>query len=325
MAVFIFSNFANSTLAGGINNTVTSLTVQSGAGALFPNPAAGQQFVCLLTDAATRSLHEVIYVTARTADVFTIVRAQEGTTGLSWLANDIIACANTAGQMADLSQKSDPSIPLAYTNVAVYTNVGGTQYVSVNGATPVTTGASIFPPPPTGQAWVKLWSGAGGGGGAVNTANSSGGGPGGYAEGILTRLVSNTSVVIGAGGAAGSAAGGNGGSGGASSFGALAATGGGPGIGSTGGPASGEGAPGVGSGGFINLTGLTGAGVTLLSTIGGAGGNAPGGGGQGGNAGGGGVAAQGGAVPGGGGAGNVASGTGYAGGPGASGMAIAYY
>lgn len=100
----LFANNANSTLAGAINNTATSLQLAAGGGALFPNPGAGQYFVMTLTDAATGLVREIIWCTARSGDVCTIVRGQEGTTAENWLSGDLIANFWTAGQAAAMSQ-----------------------------------------------------------------------------------------------------------------------------------------------------------------------------------------------------------------------------
>lgn len=104
---FIFSNNASTTLAAPITNAATSLTVSSGTGAEFPTPSAGQQFAATLVDAATGLLSEIVYCTAISGDIFTtIIRAQEGTTALSWLAGDLIANLLTAGQMAAMVQQT---------------------------------------------------------------------------------------------------------------------------------------------------------------------------------------------------------------------------
>jgi len=102
---FVFANNASSSLAAPISNTATALTVQSGTGSEFPSPGASQQFAATLNDVATGLLFEIVYCTVRTGDTFTtIVRGQEGTTALSWLAGDLIANVPTAGQMAAFVQ-----------------------------------------------------------------------------------------------------------------------------------------------------------------------------------------------------------------------------
>jgi hypothetical protein len=105
MALFIFANNAATTIAGPISPAAVSVNVAAGTGAEFPNPGVNQQFAATLNDAATGLLTEIVYCTARTGDNFTtIVRAQEGTTALNWLAGDLIANMLTAGQMAAIVQ-----------------------------------------------------------------------------------------------------------------------------------------------------------------------------------------------------------------------------
>ncbi|MFU0948651.1 hypothetical protein ACM26Q_23480, partial [Kluyvera ascorbata] len=95
------SNNASTVLASSINASATTLTVNTGAGSLFPSPVAGTSFFKLtLIDAATGQLTEVVHVTARTGDVMTIERAQEGTAARVWSANDIAANMMTAGTLS---------------------------------------------------------------------------------------------------------------------------------------------------------------------------------------------------------------------------------
>lgn len=88
MPSYLFANNAKSTLAAPINTTATSLTLQSGTGALFPNPSGGDFFALVLTDAATGNVFEILKCTARTGDVCTVARAQEGTIALNWTTGD---------------------------------------------------------------------------------------------------------------------------------------------------------------------------------------------------------------------------------------------
>ncbi|ASG62927.1 hypothetical protein CEW81_06090 [Kluyvera genomosp. 3] len=100
------SNNASTVLASSINASATTLTVNTGTGALFPSPVSGASFFKLtLIDAATGQLTEIVHVTARTGDVMTIERAQEGTAARAWSANDIAANMLTAGTMQLYAQK----------------------------------------------------------------------------------------------------------------------------------------------------------------------------------------------------------------------------
>ena len=83
-----FTNNASTTLAVAITNVATTLTVAAGKGALFPTLAA-DYFYCVLTNAAA-TLFEVIQVTARAGDVFTMGRGQDNTTALAWAIGDIV-------------------------------------------------------------------------------------------------------------------------------------------------------------------------------------------------------------------------------------------
>jgi hypothetical protein len=88
MATALFKNTPPTTLAGPITATATTLSVASGAGATFPSPGAGQFFYAFLTDAATRTVKEVVQVTAVTGDAMNVVRGQDGTSASAWGAGD---------------------------------------------------------------------------------------------------------------------------------------------------------------------------------------------------------------------------------------------
>ncbi|WP_367168865.1 hypothetical protein [Escherichia coli] len=106
------ANNAQTVLAAGISSTATSLTVNAGTGTLFPSPVAGTSFFKLtIIDAATGSLTEIVHVTARNGDVFTIQRGQEGTVPRSWSANDIVANMMTAGTLSYILGSFQPLDP----------------------------------------------------------------------------------------------------------------------------------------------------------------------------------------------------------------------
>lgn len=107
------ANNAQTVLAAGISSSATSLTVNTGTGTLFPAPVSGTSYFKLtLIDAATGTITEIVHVTARAGDVFTIQRAREGTTARAWSANDIAANMMTAGTLDVMAQK-DLSLQIA--------------------------------------------------------------------------------------------------------------------------------------------------------------------------------------------------------------------
>jgi len=107
----VFENNATSTLAGSITNVATTASLSAGTGALFPNPvtADGDYFVLTFTDQATGILNEIVHVTARSGDVITMTRAQEGTTALAWTAGDLATMLITAGTAEAFLQDADLS------------------------------------------------------------------------------------------------------------------------------------------------------------------------------------------------------------------------
>jgi hypothetical protein len=104
MAIFVYSDFATTTLAANIGPSAVLVTLAPGSGALFPAPASGQQFALVFNDALTRDVFEVAYCTHRSGDVLTIVRGQEGSTAKSWVIGDFAYNPPTSGQMNNLLQ-----------------------------------------------------------------------------------------------------------------------------------------------------------------------------------------------------------------------------
>lgn len=109
MPVSDHKNFAISTLASPPSGTGgTSLTVGSGHGALFPTvpfnvtvwPAGVQP---------TSSNAEIMRVTNKATDVFTVTRAQEGTSARTFSANDQIAATITARVLED-AESATPGV-----------------------------------------------------------------------------------------------------------------------------------------------------------------------------------------------------------------------
>lgn len=94
------TNNASTTLATGISSVATSLTVATGAGALFPAPGTDYFYVTLKEG----TLIEIVKVTARTGDVFTVTRAQDNTTAQTFTAAATVKLSLTAAVLAELQE-----------------------------------------------------------------------------------------------------------------------------------------------------------------------------------------------------------------------------
>ncbi len=80
------TNNGFSTLASGINNSVTTVALASGEGARFPTLTTGNYFYGTLID--TSNNLEIVKVTARSTDSLTVVRAQDNTSARAFSTGD---------------------------------------------------------------------------------------------------------------------------------------------------------------------------------------------------------------------------------------------
>lgn len=156
---YLFTNNAATTLASGISSSDTSLTVLSATGPLFPNPSAGQFFFCTLQNTAG-TVVEIVKVTARSSDTFTIVRAQEGTTAAAFITGDKVELRLTAGELNQLFSgvvqgggTDQVVVENATTVTTSYTLTTGRNAMSVGPMT-IASGAAVTVP--SGQRWVIL-------------------------------------------------------------------------------------------------------------------------------------------------------------------------
>lgn len=103
MSVLLFADNASTLLASGIAPTDTTIVVTSTTGALFSSPGANQYALGTIEDVSGNI--EIVKITARTGDSFTVVRAQEGTTALSFSSGSRFEQRVTAGMLALFLQK----------------------------------------------------------------------------------------------------------------------------------------------------------------------------------------------------------------------------
>lgn len=106
MAV-LTSNNGQSRLASALTTGATSLSVTSGEGAKFPALAAVSGNWFPLTIVKASGALEIVRCTARTNDVFTVTRAQEGTAAQAFSAGDRIELRITAAYMAEFMQSAN--------------------------------------------------------------------------------------------------------------------------------------------------------------------------------------------------------------------------
>jgi len=74
MTTFVFANNVNTTLAGNVSTTATTLTLASAANLPASIPS-GFVMALTLNDSATRNNYEIVYVTAITGATLTVLRA----------------------------------------------------------------------------------------------------------------------------------------------------------------------------------------------------------------------------------------------------------
>ena len=109
----LFANNAESTLAAGIDNDDTTLTVQTGHGARFPSPSGGDYFLLTLTQAGSETSWEIVKCTSRSGDTLTVVRAQEGTSAAAWGSGSKAELRLTAGALARYEGATDIALAIS--------------------------------------------------------------------------------------------------------------------------------------------------------------------------------------------------------------------
>lgn len=137
MAVAVYTNNATATLASSITAASTSLTVTSGQGALFPSTASSNYFYVTLIN--TVGTVEIVKVTAKTTDTFTIVRAQDGTTASDFASGSKVELRIVAAGMNEkLAKSGDTATNLTITGGTIS---GITDLAVADGGTGASTAA----------------------------------------------------------------------------------------------------------------------------------------------------------------------------------------
>jgi len=142
----LYTNNAATYLAFGITNTATTMQVSANAGSLFPSPVGGDYFYVSLIS-LSGPIIEIVKCTARSGDIFTIERGQEGTSPLYWNMGDNVQLRITAAGMnyATGGFAQNQSYQTATQGQTVFTipfqyDIGGANlYVFVNGSKQINT------------------------------------------------------------------------------------------------------------------------------------------------------------------------------------------
>jgi hypothetical protein len=194
----LFTNNAWSFLNGGINNVTTSIALTAGTGARFPNPTGGDFFLLTLIGLdgnAVENSWEIVKVTARATDTLTVVRAQEGTTAVTWASGTRVELRLTAAQANSFVTLTDAqaltnktmtglretrnalaanNIDLTVGNIFTKT-ISGTTTLTVSNVPASGTAASfILDLTNGGSAAITWWAGIKWPGGAVPVLTASG-------------------------------------------------------------------------------------------------------------------------------------------------------
>lgn len=104
MAAVKINNNAASRLASSLTAGAATLSVNPGEGARFPAPTAGDWFPVTLLKSSGQL--EIVRCTARSGDVLTVTRGQEGTVAIQFDAGDRVELRATAAVFAELQTKT---------------------------------------------------------------------------------------------------------------------------------------------------------------------------------------------------------------------------
>jgi hypothetical protein len=91
------TNNATAIIPLAVGSGATTFAVSSGAGALFPTLGATDYFYATLV--SPTNVLEIVKVTARADDTFTVLRGQEGTASVSFPANSRLELRATAANI----------------------------------------------------------------------------------------------------------------------------------------------------------------------------------------------------------------------------------
>ena len=95
-----FTNNANSTLASGINSSVTSMTVADASS--FPSLSGANDYCYLTLQESGGTTREIVKATARSSNTFTVVRGQDNTSAATWSSGVLVELRITSALLQDV-------------------------------------------------------------------------------------------------------------------------------------------------------------------------------------------------------------------------------
>jgi len=104
------TNNATGLLAANINSSVTSISLASSAGSKFPTLTVGDWCPIVVVDGSGNL--EIMRCTARSGDVLTVTRGQEGTTARSFSSGARVDVRLTSAALAEFALSSDMTTAL---------------------------------------------------------------------------------------------------------------------------------------------------------------------------------------------------------------------
>lgn len=119
----IFTNNAATTIASSVSPVATAITVKTGDGSLFPSPTGSEWFPVTLVKQT--GVIEICKCTGRSGDTLTVVRAQEGTTALTWNPGERIELRLTAAALGSFVRAAGWTVTV--------TAAGGALTFSIDG------------------------------------------------------------------------------------------------------------------------------------------------------------------------------------------------
>lgn len=98
-------NNASSTIPLAVSSTTTTFTIATGDGVLFPTLGASDYFYATISNISNN--YEIVKVTARIDDTFTVVRGQEGTIAIPFSTNSRIELRVTVSNVRSILDDLD--------------------------------------------------------------------------------------------------------------------------------------------------------------------------------------------------------------------------